>query len=104
MIIVFEDKELKKLIFEGQSKKYRAYARDRKFLDRLRLIYSYIEPVANTDALQSISFLHYEKLKGVGLSSIRIFNNRVERLIFEEVDGGIKIIMIELNKNHYDNL
>jgi len=61
MVIVFEDKELEKLIFEGQSRKYRAYARDRKFLDRLRLI-------------------------------------------FREIDGGIKIIMIELNQNHYGNL
>jgi len=104
MVIVFEDKELEKLIFEGQSKKYRVYARDKKFLDRLRLIYSYIEPAANTDALQSISFLHYEKLKGLGLSSVRIFNNRVERLIFKELDGGIKIIMMELNQNHYGNL
>jgi len=68
MVIVFEDKELEKLIFEGQSKKYRTYARDRKFLARLRLIYSYIEPADNTDALHSISFLHYEKLKGLGLN------------------------------------
>ena len=37
------------------------------------------------------------------LSSVRIMNNRVERLLFRELENGICITIIELNTTHYGN-
>jgi len=30
-------------------------------------------------------------------------NGRVERILFKEIDGGIEILIIELNDDHYGN-
>jgi hypothetical protein len=53
--------------------------------------------------LKEYSFLHYEKLKHISLSSVRIINGRVERLLFKETEDGIQISLIEINENHYGN-
>ena len=54
--------------------------------------------------LKPLSFLHYEKLKsqrGNNISSVRIANGFIERLIFSETDDGIEIELIEINDTHY---
>lgn len=53
--------------------------------------------------LSQWSFLHYEKLKNYELSSIRVMNGRVERILFKETENGIVITIIELNETHYGN-
>lgn len=56
--------------------------------------------------LKPLSFLHYEKLKyqrGKNISSVRIANGFIERLIFSETDDGIEIELIEINDTHYGN-
>ncbi|MBO5847902.1 MAG: hypothetical protein J6R17_01665 [Bacteroidales bacterium] len=53
--------------------------------------------------LKDFSFLHYEQLKHVSLSSVRIINGRVERLLFKETEDGIQISLIEINEDHYGN-
>ena len=57
--------------------------------------------VKETSMLANYSFLHYEKLKRVDLSSVRVMNGRIERLIFKEINNGIVIEMLELNNDHY---
>lgn len=54
-------------------------------------------------SLSNYSFLHYEQLKDnlSGLSSVRICNGRVERLLFVEKENGVEIRVIELNTKHY---
>jgi hypothetical protein len=37
------------------------------------------------------------------ISSIRIMGGWVERLIFEELESGIKVLVLELNNKHYGN-
>ncbi len=59
--------------------------------------------VPNTAVLMKISYLHYEKLKHKPLSSVRIMNGRIERLLFRETDEGLNITIIELNNDHYGN-
>jgi hypothetical protein len=59
--------------------------------------------VEKTSDLVPYSYLHYEKLKHINLSSVRIMNNRVERLLFIENEDGIEITLIELNETHYGN-
>ena len=38
-----------------------------------------------------------------GLSSIRVVNGMVERIIFREFDGGISITVLSLDDTHYGN-
>lgn len=39
----------------------------------------------------------------MNLSSVRVLNGRVERLLFRELEDGIEITIIELNNDHYGN-
>ena len=102
--ITFSDEDLEELITTGKnSGKYEKLARDKKFVHRLAVVYSTMASVENTDGLKQYSFLHYEKLKHVNQSSVRIMNNRIERLLFTENENGIEITIIELNETHYGN-
>lgn len=39
----------------------------------------------------------------VNLHRILNANDRVERILFKEIDGGIEILIFELNDDHYGN-
>lgn len=103
MIIDFADFDLKELIEFGKNNKYKKLSKDKSFCSALVSVYNRLQAVENTRELKQFSSLHYEKLKAdrSGQSSVRIQNGRVERLIFEEFDGGVRIVMIELNELHY---
>ena len=102
--ITFQDEDLQELITTGtNSGKYKKLARDKKFIERLANVYRIMSSVERTSDLEPYSYLHYEKLKYVNMSSVRIMNNRVERLLFIENETGIEIILIEINETHYGN-
>ena len=45
-----------------------------------------------------------KQLKGTnGQSSIRVVNGMVERILFREFDGGIRITVLSLDDTHYGN-
>lgn len=65
-----------------------------------------IYDVVCTDELKNFSFLHYEKLKyhqKEPLSSVRLVNSLVERLLFKETKDGIEVELIEVDSTHYGN-
>ena len=65
-----------------------------------------IYDVECTDELKNFSFLHYEKLKypqKEPLSSVRLVNSLVERLLFKETKDGIEVELIEVDSTHYGN-
>lgn len=98
------DKDLNELIMYGQNKgKYKKLARDAKFVNKLISIYNLMKTLNDTSELKPLSYLHYEQLKHTSLSSVRIMNGRVERLIFKETEDGLEITLIELNQTHYGN-
>lgn len=101
MKIQIEDDELKELIMTGTSQSYKQLARDKHFMEALGRGFRLLEVVQNVKGLRLYSFLHYEQLKGVRKSSGRIMNGRVERLVFEEINDGIEIKLLELDRNHY---
>lgn len=102
MEVLFEDTDLEELIKTGtNSGKYKMLARDKKFTQKIADIYNTMCSVERTCDLVQFSFLHYEKLKHIDLSSVRIFNNRVERLLFRETEKGLIIILIKLDDTHY---
>lgn len=99
------DDDLRELILEGTNSKgkYKKLARDKKFKSKLYDIYRLMCSVEHVSRLKNYSFLHYEQLKHVPLSSVRIINGRVERLLFKETEDGIQISLIEINEDHYGN-
>lgn len=102
--VVILDEDLRELIMYGTNTgKYKRISRDRKFVKKLADIYNLMKSVEHVSRLKDYSFLHYEQLKHVRLSSVRIFNNRVERLLFRETETGMEITLIELNEDHYGN-
>ncbi len=104
MQVHISDKDLEELINTGQNSKYKKYSRDKKFMEGLARAYKIMQIVENPEGLRPYSYLHYEKLaNNVNLSSVRIVNGRVERLLFEETNDGIEITIIELNTHHYGN-
>ena len=101
MQIIFEDIELKRLIEDGTSKKYKKLSKDSKFKSALIDVYNIMRVVDKAGDLSFYSYLHYEKLKHIALSSVRVISNRVERLLFRETEDGLVITLIELNESHY---
>ena len=104
MKIVFEDTDLEELITTGRNSKYKKYTRNAKFMKALATAYNYMRMVDVASDLRAISFLHYEQLAGTnGMSSIRVVNGMVERILFREFDGGINITVLSLDDTHYGN-
>ncbi len=104
MYIEFEDSDLEELITTGRNSKYKKYTRNAKFMIALAVAYNYLRTSQQASDLRAVSFLHYEQLAGTnGLSSIRVVNGMVERIIFREFDGGIKITLLTLDNSHYGN-
>lgn len=101
MEISFDDKDLEELIFTGKNRKYKKLSKDKVLMKALVDVYNYMNAVSCVKDLKPYSFLHYEVLKHIGLSSVRIMNGRVERLLFAEYENGIRITIIELNETHY---
>ncbi len=101
MNVSFEDVELEKLIITHKSKRYKKYTRDKKFLWALDRVFNDLQGVAKCSDLKQLSYLHYEQFKKIGLSSVRVMNGRVERLLFKELENGIRISIIELDETHY---
>lgn len=97
------DKDLEELVSSGKNNKYKKYSRDGLFMQNLISVINTLKATERTDDLKQFSFLHYEKLKGCNVSSVRVMNGRVERLIFNELNDGIEIVVLELNVTHYGN-
>lgn len=104
MQIVFEDTDLEELIITGRNNRYKKYSRNGKFMKALATVYNYMRLAERTSDLRVVSFLHYEQLAGTnGLSSVRVVNGMVERILFREFEGGIKITVLSLDDTHYGN-
>ena len=101
MKVSFEDTELENLILQHKSKKYKKYQRDSKFLAALDRIHFIMQSEEIATSLKRYSFLHYEKLRQIEMSSVRVINGRVERLLFHEYKDGIEISLIEIDDTHY---
>lgn len=107
MNIIFKDKALSELYVSGKTRdrKYKRMCRNRKLVEGYQRAVSVMYDVESTEELKPFSFLHYEKLKyrQEPLSSVRIANGMVERLIFAETEDGIEVELIEIDSTHYGN-
>ena len=90
---------------EGTSKQYKSIANNSTLYSGLIRAYQVLESVDSVDELRVYSFLHYERLKYgySGLSSVRLDNRYVHRLIFQEIDDYITLKLITIDDTHYGN-
>ena len=90
-MIVIAEGELKELLMTGKSRKYKRITNNKDLYNGLRRVISFMLAAENTNDLQTASFLHYEKMKHdySGLSSVRLSNRYVHRLIFLEENDKI---------------
>ncbi len=102
---VIAEGDLKELLLTGENRRYKTIARNSDLLDGLNRAVSFMIAANNIDDLKSASFLHYEKLKYSfsGLSSVRLSNRYVHRLIFLEEEDRITLKLIEIDDTHYGN-
>lgn len=103
MKVTFKDSALEELYKDGTTKssKYKALCRDKKFVMAYQDVIEIMEYAPSVSDLRNVSHLHYEKLRYRIESSVRIINGRVERLTFTEMEDGLEVELIEIDKNHY---
>lgn len=102
---VLMTRELYELYTEGKSRKYKDVAMNKElYAGFVRAVRS-MESAENVAALKQLSYLHYERLKYQlnDMSSVRLSNRFVHRLIFREMEDGIQIDLIEIDNTHYGN-
>ena len=107
MRIIFKDEALSELYESARTEdhKYKKMCRNKKLIAGYQRAVSIMYDVDSTEDLRPFSFLHYEKLKYLKepLSSVRLVNGMVERLLFTETEDGIEIELVEIDSTHYGN-
>lgn len=97
--------DLLELYLTGKSVRYKDISRNRTLMEGFMYSIRLMKEVDSAEELRQISRLHYEKLKYQysGLSSVRLSNRFVHRLLFEEIDDGVVVRLIEIDDTHYGN-
>ncbi|WP_296125041.1 hypothetical protein [uncultured Bacteroides sp.] len=107
MKIIFKDEALSDLYESGKTNdsKYKKLCKNKKLVQGYQRAVSIMYDVETTEELKPFSFLHYEKLKYLKepLSSVRLVNGMVERLLFTETEDGIEVELLEIDNTHYGN-
>ena len=97
--------DLLELYLTGKNVRYKDISRNRTLMEGFMNVVRLMKDVDSVVELRQISRLHYEQLKYQysGLSSVRLSNRFVHRLLFEEIDGGVIVRLIEIDDTHYGN-
>ena len=107
MKVIFKDDALADLYENGKTNdsKYKKLCKNKKLVAGYQQAVSLMYSVDSTEELKPFSFLHYEKLKyqKKPLSSVRLVNGMIERLLFTETQDGIEVELIEIDSTHYGN-
>ncbi|MBQ5984637.1 MAG: hypothetical protein IJL56_06655 [Bacteroidales bacterium] len=102
-VLMCED--LLELYTTGDNRRYKGIARNPELMKGFRRAVAVMKNAESLKELQQFSWLHYEKLKYgfSGLSSVRLSNRFVHRLLFKEQEDKLLIELIEINETHYGN-
>lgn len=104
-MIVVACGDLGKLLTTGKSKRYKHIVQNGELFAGLIEAVKIMKSVEKAEELKQFSRLHYERLRYEysGLSSVRLSNRYVHRLIFEENEDKITLKLIEIDDTHYGN-
>lgn len=103
MLCEFIDKELEALVNHRYIGKYKQYRNNAKLIRNLDKVIRYITQAGSIKVMSSITSLAYERLSNSPYSSVRVGFDTKYRLIFEEHEDKITLVLIELSEHYGDH-
>lgn len=103
MLFDYYDEEIEALVNHRYLGKYKSYKSNAKLIRDLDKVMRYIEAAADIQTVSRITSLSYERLKNSPYSSVRVGYNTKYRLIFEENEDKITLLLIELSEHYGDH-
>lgn len=99
------DADLYKLYTTSDNRKYKEICKNKELLSGFFRAVNAMMAAKDTNELKNISYLHYEQLRYQysGLSSVRLSNRYVHRLIFMENNDELTLQLLEIDNTHYGN-
>lgn len=103
MIFEYIDEELEALVNHRYFGKYKHYRSNAKFIRNLDKVIRYMEQAKNINAISAITSLAYERLTNSPYSSVRVGYDTKYRLIFDEHEDKITLVLIEISEHYGDH-
>ena len=103
MVIEYENAGIEDLVHHKYTGDYKKYRSNAKLIRNLDKVIKYLESAPDIVAVGKINSLHYEPMTGNCHSSVRVGYDTKYRLIFDENDDKITLILIELNEHYGDH-
>lgn len=103
MIFEYIDDELEALVNHRYVGKYKSYRSNTKFIRNLDKIIRFMGQAKDINAVSCITSLAYEPLKNSPHSSVRVGYDTKYRLIFDEHEDKITLILIEISEHYGDH-
>lgn len=103
MCIDYENEEIENLVNHKYTGEYKKYKSNAKLIRNLDKVIKYLLAAEDIAAVGKITSLHYEPLAGSPYSSVRVGFDTKYRLIFNEKEDKITLLLIELNEHYGDH-
>ena len=99
----YKNEEIEALVNHRYIGKYKSYKSNAKLIRNLDKAIRFIEQAADINAVSKIVSLAYKPLTGSPHSSVRIGYETKYRLIFDEHEDKITLVLIELSEHYGDH-
>lgn len=103
MLFDYINEEIEALVNHRYIGKYKSYKRNAKLIRNLDKVMRYIEAATDIKVVSRIPSLSYERLTNSPYSSVRVGYDTKYRLIFEENEDKITLLLIELSEHYGDH-
>lgn len=103
MVFEYVDDELEALVNHRYIGKYRHYRSNAKLIRNLDKVIRYMGQAKDINAISAITSLAYESLKNSPYSSVRVGYDTKYRLIFDEHEDKITLVLIEISEHYGDH-
>lgn len=103
MLFEYIDEEIEALVNHRYIGKYKSYKSNAKLIRDLDKVMKYLETAADIKVVSGIHSLSYKRLTNSPYSSVRVGYDTKYRLIFEENEDKITLLIIELSEHYGDH-
>lgn len=103
MVFEYVDEELEALVNHRYIGKYKSYRSNAKFIRNLDKVIRYMAQAKDINELSGITSLAYKPLTGSPYSSVRVGYETKYRLIFDEHEDKVTLVLIEINEHYGDH-
>lgn len=103
MILEFGNKEIEALVNHRYIGRYKYYRSNAKLIRALDKVIRFLEAAKDIKEVASITSLAYHPLTGAAFSSVRVGFDTKYRLIFEEYEDKLTLLLIEISEHYGDH-